>query len=343
MAWLKSGDRAADIYIDLGTANTLVVARGRGILINEPSVIAYRERDSGQRSVIAVGAEAKAKLGRTPSNIVACYPMKDGVIADLDVTETMLRHFMSRVKRPMSFTKPRVVISLPYAANDVDKKAVTQAALSAGAGEITLIDETMAAAVGAGLPIHEPKGNMVIDIGGGTSEIAVISLYGIVHCEAIAVGGHAFDQAIVRHVKRTHNLIIGEQTAERIKIQIGSAMPNDKDTKAQIRGVDFVTNLPRSIDISASEVNEAINDLLSQIVEAGRRTLEKAPPDLVPDLIRDGVVVTGGGGLLKQLDVFLEQQLGIPVRIADDPLTALARGGDIAIQNSTLLKRIMMQ
>lgn len=340
MGLFSQRESGAELYVDLGTANTLVVSRGRGVIVNEPSVVAYFEQPDGRKRVIAVGAEAKEKIGRTPGSLVACHPLKEGVIADLDITESMLRYFMMRAKRAFQFTKPRVVISLPYGVTDVEKKAVKQAGLAAGARSVFLIDEPMAAAVGANLPVHEPKGNMVIDIGGGTTEIAVISLYGIVHCEAVRVGGHAFDQAIVEYIRRRHNLIVGDQSAERLKIKIGSAIQGEDFGTAAIRGLDFVTGLPRSVDISSVEVNAAMEDLLKHIFEAARKTLEQTPPDLVPDVVRDGVVVAGGGALIRGLDERLRQELKIPVRIAEDPLLTIAKGGEAIIADSHLLERV---
>jgi rod shape-determining protein MreB len=304
-------------------------------------VIAYTEHRSGRKTIVAVGSAAKAKIGRTPANLFASHPIKDGVIADLDITESMLKHFMEIVQRTHRFMKPRVVISLPYGVSDIEKKAVQQAGLAAGAREVMLIDEPMAAAIGTGLPVHEPKGNMVIDIGGGTTESAVISLYGIVHCEAVRVGGHSFDQAIVSFIRRRYNLIVGDQSAEKLKLEIGSALKGGPET-AVIRGIDFVTGLPRSISISAGEIHEAIGDLLSLIFEAARRTLEKTPPDLLGDIIRDGIVVTGGGALLSGLAERLELELDVPVRIASEPLLSIARGGEVAIRSSAILDRILI-
>lgn len=330
----------ADLYIDLGTANTLVVARGRGLMANEPSVVAYRDLGRGRRSVIAVGNEAKAKIGRTPGNLVAAFPLKEGVVADIDTTEAMLRYFITKAIGKLRFLRPRIVISLPFGVSDVEKKAVRETGVLAGAREVVLIDEPMAAAIGAGLPVQAPRGNMVIDIGGGTTEIAVISLYGIVHCEAVRVGGHAFDQAIVEYIRRQFNLVVGDQSSEKLKILIGSALPGDRETRASIRGVDFVTGLPKEIVLTADHVHDAISDQLNEIFTAGRRALEVIPPDLVPDIIKDGVVVAGGGALMKHLDQRLRHELKIPVRIADQPLLAIARGGERVIKDARLLEEI---
>ncbi len=344
MWFAENNGRTADIYIDLGTANTLVVTRKRGLIANEPSVVAYREMGPENRKVvIAVGAEAKEKIGRTPESLVACHPLKDGVIADLDITETMLRHFMERARGRFALTKPRVVISLPHGVTDVEKKAIVMAGLSAGAREVLLVDEPMAAAVGAGLPVEEPKGNMVIDLGGGTTEIAVISLCGVVTCETVRAGGHAFDQAIVNYIRRQHNLIIGIPSAEKLKIELGNALPGDHSTRSKVRGVDYVSHLPRAIEITSAEVHEAIEDILKVIFEAGRRTIEKTPPELIEDIAKDGVVVAGGGALIMNLDKRLEQELGIPVRIASEPLQTIAQGGGKIIGDPRLLERVVLQ
>lgn len=339
MAWYSSYGGNADFYIDLGTANTLVVSRRRGLVINEPSVIAYRQ-EGQDREIVAVGAEAKEKIGKTPGQLVADHPLKDGVIADLDVTQTMLKYFISQARERFLFSKPRVVISLPYGVTDIEKKAVKDAGFSAGAREVTLIDEPMAAALGSDLPIEEAKGNMIIDIGGGTTEVAVISLYGIVHCEAVRVGGHSFDQAIIEFIRRRHNLVVGSQSAERLKIQIGSALPEADDQSAEIRGVDFTTGLPKAVRITAREIHEALQSELHQIFEAGRRTLEQVPPELMPDLINDGAVVVGGGALLQGLEERLAAELKLPVRIGELPLLAIARGGEKALHIPGLLEKI---
>ena len=336
----------ADIYIDLGTANTLIATRTRGIVANEPSVIAYRKTENGQRKVVAVGDEARAKVGRTPGNLVASFPLKDGVIADLDTTESMLRYFMARaqhtVQRFLKLSRPRVVISLPFGVSDIEKKAVKDAGRLAGARDVVLIEELMAAAIGANLPVHAAQGNMIIDIGGGTTEIAIISLYGIVHCEAVRVGGHAFDEAIVSYMRRRHNLVVGEMSAERIKIDIGSALSGDHKTKGAIRGIDFTTGLPREIQVSAHEIHEAFSPLLTQIYYAGRRALEAVPPDFLPDILREGVRLAGGGALIHGLAKRLEKELGIPVGLSDEPLLAVARGGQRALTDSGLLERIAL-
>ncbi len=341
MGFFGGKKHGADLYVDLGTANTLVVSRSKGIVVNEPSVIAYYEDSEGHKRIVAVGEEAKLKIGKTPGNLVAGHPLRDGVIAELDIAEQMLRYFIERAQT-WRLKKPRVVVSLPYGVTDIEKKAVRDAGLAAGAAEVLLIDEPMAAAMGADLPVHQPQGNMVIDIGGGTTEIALISLYGIVHCEAVRVGGHKFDRAIVQYIRRHYNLIVGDQSAERLKITLGSALPGGMGGKSQIRGVDFVSGLPRSIEITSAEVSEALESDLNIIFEAARRTLEQAPPDLVPDIIKHGVVVAGGGALLHGMEERLMSELNVPVRIATDPLLTIALGGQRAIQDADLLERITL-
>jgi rod shape-determining protein MreB len=332
----------ADIYIDLGTANTLVMTKDRGLVANEPSVVAYRDHGSGRKEVVAVGNEAKAKIGRTPGNLVAAFPLRAGVIADLDSTEAMLRYFMGRARRRLQFAKPRVVISLPYGVTDIEKKAVRDAGLAAGARDVVLIDEPMAAAIGAGLPIEAPKGNMIIDIGGGTTEVAVISLYGIVHCEAVRVGGHEFDHAIVEYVRRQANLIVGDQSAERVKMKIATALQTDERAISSIKGIDHVSGLPREVSLTCDHVYDAISNLLKEIYEAGRRALEQIPPELLPDIIRDGVSVVGGGALIRGIDQRLSRELQVPVRVAQDPLLAIARGGHRTLCEPELLERIAL-
>lgn len=331
----------ADVYIDLGTANTLVATRTQGIVANEPSVIAYRDVGAGRKQLVAVGEAAKAKIGRTPENVVTALPLREGVIADMDATEIMLRYFLDKARpKSLPFIKPRVVISLPHGVTDVEKNAVRYAGLAAGAREVALIEEPVAAAIGAGLPIHAPIGNMVVDIGGGTTEVAVISLYGIVHCETIRLGGHAFDGAIVEYVRKQYGIFIGEPTAERIKIKIGSAMPGDYENTSTVRGMDSLTGLPRELVLTAHEVHRAINPVLNEIIAAVKRTVEQTPPELVPDILRDGVTLTGGGALIRYLDERLEQDTGLTAKIASDPLLAIARGGEAAIQEKSLLDRI---
>lgn len=331
---------SSDVYIDLGTANTLVMDSRRGLVANEPSVVAFMKMGPGRRKIVAVGHEAKAKIGKTPGELVASHPLREGVIAELDTTLAMLKYFLSKRPSRFNFARPRMVISLPYGVSDVEKQAVRECGTAAGARDVVLIEEPMAAAIGSGLPIESAKGSMVIDIGGGTTEIAVISLYGIVVCEAVRVGGHAFDEAIVDYVRRRYNLTVGPASAERLKIQIGSALPGDVETVSQIRGVDFTTGLPREIQLTSHDVYEALAGQLNEIVTAARRALEKTPPELAADIVNSGVVLAGGGALLKGMDVRFAQELRLDVRISDDPLLAIARGGERAVRDPELLSRI---
>lgn len=334
---------AADLYIDLGTANTLVVSRDKGIVANEPSVVCYREREGARKAVVAVGNEAKSKMGRTPGTLAADFPLRDGVIADMDSTEAMLKYFINKAGRFTKFVRPTVVISLPYGVSGVEKSAVRIAGRAAGAREVLLIEEPLAAAIGAELPVTQATGSMVIDVGGGTTEIAVISLCGIVHCESIRVGGHAFDHAIVSFIRRNFGLIVGEPSAERLKMSIGTAILGKYLAKDTIRGVDALTGLPREVEVSSNDVYTAIEDLLQQIFEAGRRTLEQTPPDLIAGLMDNGATATGGGSLLKGFAERLSQEIGLHVRVASEPLLAIARGGERAIQSDQLLSRITIE
>ena len=331
-----------EVYIDLGTANTLVMDRNRGLIANEPSVIAYQIFEGGSRRIVAVGREAKQRIGRTPGNLVASHPLKDGVVAELDATQAMIRYFMHTARAAVRWTRPKLVISLPFGVSDVEKKAVRDCAVAAGAREVALIEEPMAAAIGSELPVGTSRGSMVIDIGGGTTEVAVIALYGIVHCEAVRIGGHAFDQAIVEFIRKKYNLLVGEPSAERLKIEIGSALPGDRETQAPIRGVDFTSGLPREVRVTSHEINEALSGYLTEIIAAAKRTLENTPPELLADIIENGIVLAGGGALLNGIDRRLEAELKVPVRIAEDPLLAIARGGERSIRDPELLARIAL-
>ncbi|MDI3538034.1 MAG: rod shape-determining protein MreB [Bacillota bacterium] len=330
-----------DMGIDLGTANTLVFVRGRGIVLQEPSVVAI-QRDTG--AVLAVGEEAKQMIGRTPGNIIAIRPMKDGVIADFDVTQAMLRHFITKANRSRGIIKPRVIVSIPSGVTEVEKRAVLDATLQSGAREAYLIEEPMAVAIGAELPVHEPTGNMIVDIGGGTTEVAVISLGGIVTSRSIRIGGDEMDEAIVQYIKRAYNLMIGERTGEEIKISLGSAYvtPELKDLEKEIRGRDLVTGLPKTIRISAQEVHEALAEPVAAIVEAVKVTLEKTPPELAADIMDRGIVMAGGGSLLKGMDTLLEKETGMPVHVAEDPLTCVARGTGKALDEIDVLGRVLI-
>lgn len=329
---------SSDIGIDLGTANTLVYVKGQGVVLCEPSVVAI---DRLTHSVLAVGDEAKRMLGRTPGNITAIRPMKDGVIADFDITEAMLRYFIRKVHRKSRIVSPRVVIAVPSGITEVEKRAVKDSAERAGArNPVYLIEEPIAAAIGVGLPIQEPSGNMIIDIGGGTTEIAVISLSGIVFSKSIRIGGDEFDDAIIMHLKKTYNLMIGERTAEEIKIRIGSAYPLEEETTLDVKGRDILAGLPKTITISSEEIREALAEPLSTILEAVRIALERTPPELSADLIDRGLVLAGGGALLRGLDKLISEETGLPVHVAEDPLTAVALGTGRYLSDFQLLKRL---
>lgn len=333
------GSFSRDMGIDLGTANTLVHLKGKGIVLREPSVVAI-QRDTGE--VLAVGEEAKQMIGRTPGNIVAIRPLKDGVIADFDVTQAMLKYFIRKSIDTKSFIRPRVVVGVPSGVTEVEKRAVIDATMQAGAREAYLIEEPMAAAIGAGLPVHEPTGNMVVDIGGGTTEVAVISLGGIVTSRSIRIGGDEMDESIVQYIKRTYNLMIGERTAEEIKMSIGAAIVPDADRSMDIRGRDLVSGLPKTLNIKASEVQQALNEPVMGIIEAVKVTLEKTPPELASDIMDRGIVMTGGGSLLRGLDRLLSRETGMPVHISDDALSCVALGTGKALESIDLLKRVLL-
>lgn len=327
-----------DMAIDLGTANTKVLVRGKGIVLIEPSVVAI-EKDSGK--ILAVGTEAKRMLGRTPGNIVAIRPLKDGVIADFDVTESMLRYFIQKVHKRSFAVRPRVIICVPSGVTEVEKRAVFEAALQAGTRAAYLIEEPMAAAIGAGLPIQEPTGSIVVDIGGGTTEVAVISLGGIVVSQSIRVGGDEFDEAIISHVKKEYNIIIGERTAEEIKMEIGSAYPLDEEEDVEVRGRDLLTGLPKNVVVSSEEVRTTIEEPLMAIIGAIKVTLERTPPELSSDILDRGLVLTGGGSLLKNLDERLRQETGMPVYVAEDPLVCVVVGSGIVLEEVDKLKGVL--
>jgi len=328
-----------DMAVDLGTANTLVYVRGRGIVLNEPSVVAVNQDTGG---ILAVGLEAKKMIGRTPSNIVAIRPLKDGVIADFDTTERMLRYFIQKVHRRRFFAKPRIVVCVPSGITGVEQRAVKDAGYAAGARKVYIIEEPMAAAIGAGLPIHEPTGNMVVDIGGGTTEVAVISLGGIVVALSIRVGGDELDQAIITWVKKEFSLLLGERTAEEIKMAIGSAYPLPGEPDAEIRGRDLATGLPKTIVVSAAEIRKALEEPVNAIVNAVKSTLDKCPPELSSDLMDRGIVLTGGGALLKGLDERLRKETGMPIHIAERPLDAVAEGSGKCIEEFEALEKVLI-
>jgi len=325
--------------VDLGTANTKVHVKGQGIVLMEPSVVAI---DKYTNKVLAVGSEAKRMLGRTPGNIVAIRPLKDGVIADFDVTESMLRHFIQKVHKRRIAVRPRVVVCVPSGVTEVEKRAVFEATLQAGARAAFLIEEPMAAAIGAELPVQEPTGSMVVDIGGGTTEVAVVSLGGIVTSQSIRIGGDEFDEAIINQVKKEYNVMIGERTAEEIKMEIGSAYPLTDEEDVEIRGRDLLTGLPRNIILSSEEIRLAIEEPVSAIVAAVKATLEKTPPELASDLMDRGIVLTGGGSQLRNLDERLRQETGMPVHLTEDPLTCVVLGSGKALEEINVLKRVLI-
>ena len=321
-----------DLSIDLGTANTLIYVRDQGIVLNEPSVVSIRIHN-GQKTVTAVGADAKRMLGRTPGNISAIRPLKDGVIADFQVTEKMLQHFIHKVHEN-SFIRPspRVLVCVPCKSTQVERRAIRESVMSAGAREVRLIEEPMAAAIGAGLPVEQASGSMVVDIGGGTTEIAIISLNGVVYSESVRVGGDRFDEAITTHVRRNYGSLIGDATAERIKKEIGCAFPGSEIREIDVRGRNLAEGVPRSFTLNSDEILEALQEPLSSIVQAVKSALEQSPPELASDIAESGLVLTGGGALLRDLDKLLSEETGLPVIVADDPLTCVARGGGRAME-----------
>ncbi len=328
-----------DMAIDLGTANTLVYVRGRGIVLDEPSVVAIN-RDSG--GILAVGLEARDMIGRTPGNIVAIRPLKDGVIADFDTTERMLRYFIQKVHRRRYLAKPRIVVCVPSGITGVEQRAVKDAGYAAGARKVYIIEEPMAAAIGAGLPIHEPTGNMVVDIGGGTTEVAVISLGGIVTTGSIRVGGDALDQAIINWIKREYSLLLGERTAELIKQRIGSAYHFANEPDAEIPGRDLATGLPKTIVVSAAEIRKALEEPVNAIINAVKNTLDRTPPELASDIINQGIMLTGGGALLLGLDERLRKETGLPIHVAEDPLRAVVIGTGKCIEEFEALEKVLI-
>ena len=326
-----------DIGIDLGTSTTLVYVKGKGIVVTEPSVVAI---ERGTSRVLAVGSEAKRMLGRTPGNIVAIRPMKDGVITDFEITEAMLRYFIRSVRRRRLQLNPRIVIAIPSGITEVEKRAVKESAERAGAREVFLIEEPVAAAIGVGLPIQEPIGNMIVDIGGGTTEMAVISLAGIVFSKSIRIGGDEMDEAIIEYLKKTYNLMIGERTAEDIKIKAGSAYPLEEEMTLDVKGRDLVAGLPKTVSISSEEIREALQEPLRAILEATKIALERTPPELAADLIDHGIVMAGGGSLLRGMDKLIAEETGLPVHVAEDPLTAVANGTGKVLDEMRYLKKV---
>jgi len=332
-----------DLAIDLGTANTLVYARGKGIVCSEPSVVAIQKDAHGKSRVKAVGRNAKEMLGRTPGSIVAIRPMKDGVIADFEITEAMLKYFIKRAHGRSRMLAPRVIICVPYGITEVEKRAVRESALAAGAGKVYLIEEPMAAAIGAGLPIAEPSGNMIVDVGGGTTEVAVISLSGIVYSQSVRVGGDKMDEGIIKHMNRKYNLLIGERTAEMIKCTIGTAYPTDEVLTMEVKGRDLVAGLPKTLEVNSDEIRDALQEPITAIVDAVRVALERTPPELSADIVDKGIVLAGGGALLKNLDILLREETGLPVLIAPDPMSAVVLGSGMALDEIELLNEVTEQ
>jgi rod shape-determining protein MreB len=330
-----------DLAIDLGTANTLVYVRGKGIVLTEPSVVAVRKNERGANRVVAVGKDAKMMLGKTPSNITAIRPMKDGVIADFEVAEAMLRYFIRKVHNRRALIRPRVIVCIPSGITQVEKRAVRESAESAGAHEVYLIEEPMAAAIGAGLPITEPVCNMVVDIGGGTTEVAIISLAGIVNSRSVRVGGDKMDQDILQHIRRKYNLLIGERTAELIKTTIGNAYPVGETETMMIKGRDLVTGIPKTLEVNSDEIRESIQEQIDSILETIKVVLEQTPPELAGDIVDRGIVLTGGGALLKNLDHFLRLQTGLPIMLTDDPLSTVVLGSGMALDAIAILKDVL--
>ncbi len=334
---------SSDLAIDLGTANTLIYLKGKGIVVNEPSVVAIQKDSRGVKRVLSVGEEAKKMQGRTPGSIMAIRPMKDGVIADFEITAEMLKYFIRKAHNRRTLLRPRIIICIPLGITEVEKRAVRESAESAGAREVYLIDEPMAAAIGAGLPITEPSGNMIVGIGGGTTEVAVISLSGIVYSRTVRVAGDKMDEAIIQYIKRKYNLLIGERTAEVIKIAIGTAYPSEENEKMEVKGRDLVAGVPKTLEISSEEIREAMIEPINAVVEVIRNALERIPPELAADIVDRGIVLTGGGALLRNIDILLREETGLPVMLTEDPLTCIVLGSGKALEELDLLKKVAVR
>jgi len=332
-----AGMFSTDLAVDLGTANTLVYVKGKGIVLREPSVVAVSQ---GNGKVLAVGAEAKQMLGRTPGNIQAIRPMKDGVIANFEITESMIRHFIQKVHNRKALVRPRIIIAVPSGITQVEKRAVRDSAESAGAREVYLIEEPMAAAIGVGLPVQEPSGNMIVDIGGGTTEVAVISMSGIVFSKSVRVAGDVMDEVIVNYIKKKYNLLIGERTAENIKIKIGNVHPTGNNESFEGKGRDLVAGIPKTLLITEDNVREALAETINQIIHAVKVTLERTPPELAADIVDKGIVLAGGGSLIKGLDILLREETGLPISLAEDPLSAVVLGTGKVLDEIELLKKV---
>lgn len=333
-----------DLAIDLGTANTLIYVKGQGIVCNEPSVVAVQHDNSaGKRKVVAVGAEAKSMLGRTPGSIMAIRPIKDGVIADFEICEEMLRYLIRKVHNRRALVRPRIIICVPHGVTEVEKRAVRESAESAGAREVYLIEEPMAAAIGAGLPITEACGSMILDIGGGTTEIAIISLKGIVYSRSVRIGGDKMDEAIANHVKRRYNMLIGERTAEQIKIAVGSAIPTGENLSVEVKGRDLVQGVPKAVIVTEEEIRDALIEPINQIIDVVRISLEKCPPELSSDIVDRGITMAGGGSLLRNLDRLISQETGLPIVLVDDPLSAVVLGSGMVLDQLDVFKDVILQ
>ena len=333
---------SSDLAIDLGTSNTRIFVRGKGIVVNEPSVVAVRTAPGGKREIVAVGREAKDMLGRTPDAIQAIRPVKDGVIADFDATAEMLRHFIQKAHGRSTLVKPRIIIAVPVGVTEVEKRAVRESAESASAREVYLIEEPMAAAIGAGMPITEPSGNMIVDVGGGTTEVAVIALAGIVLSKSIRVAGDKMDVAIVSHIKKRYSLLIGERTAEQIKIRIGSAYPDDELLTMEVKGRDLVAGVPKTIECNSDEIREAMSEPINAVTEAVRIGLERTPPELASDIVDRGIILSGGASLLRNLDVLLRKETGLPVFHSEEPISGTVIGAGMALEKIDLLQQVAM-